>query len=38
MTGSGGGVDFFTKKNLPAKTVDAPTHSTFEIMGTDHVD
>ena len=28
--GRGGGVGFLTKKNLPAKTVDAPTHSTFE--------
>ena len=28
--GRGGGVGFLSKKNLPAKTVDAPTHSTFE--------
>ena len=28
--GRGGGVGFISKKNLPAKTVDAPTHSTFE--------
>ena len=26
----GGGVGFLTRKNLPAKTVDAPTHFTFE--------
>ena len=29
-TGRGGGVGFLTRKNLPAKTVDAPTHSTFK--------
>ena len=29
-TGRGGGVGYLTRKNLPAKTVDAPTHSTFE--------
>ena len=29
-TGHGGGVGFLTRKNLPAKTVDALTHSTFK--------
>ena len=29
-TGRGGGMGFLTRKNLPAWTVDAPTHSTFE--------
>ena len=29
-TGLGGGVGFLTRKDLPSKTVDAPTHSTFE--------
>ena len=29
-TGRGGGVGFLYKKDLSAKTVDAPTHSTFE--------
>ena len=30
MTGSGGDVGFLTKKDLPAKAVDAPTYSTLE--------
>ena len=30
MTGRGGGVGFLSRKDLTAKTVDAPTHSTFE--------
>ena len=30
MTGRGGGVGFVTRKDLSAKTVDSPTHSTFE--------
>ena len=29
-TGRGGGVGFHTRKILPAKTVDVPTHSTFK--------
>ena len=29
-TGRGGGVCFLTRKNLPAKTVDEATHSSFE--------
>ena len=30
MAGFGGGVDFLTRKDLPTKTVDAPTYSTFK--------
>ena len=32
MTNHGGGVGFFIMKDLPAKTVDAPTFSTFETL------
>ena len=30
MAGPSGDVGFFTRKDLPAKSVDAPTYSTFE--------